>query len=104
MAWPRRSRAFPPSAVTTSTYSIPKRRDQDCLDRVQAILRLLEGDIRLRFEDVVGDLEAVGHAMVLRDLLADRRFGVMICGEAVHEPHMRIPACLHQLLVDLVRR
>ena len=37
--------------------SVPQRGDEDRLDRVQAVLGLLEGDVGLGLEHLVGDLQ-----------------------------------------------
>src|SRR5689334_16953778 len=67
--WPRRRSAFPPRAATMR-ISAPERRDHDRLDRVQAVLGLVEDDRRRRLEDLLGHLEGL-HPELLVDLLAD---------------------------------
>src|SRR5262245_56226306 len=83
IASPRRNKAFPPSAMTTSIESISQRRDQDGLDAVHAVLGLLEGDVAPRFEDFVGDLDTVLEAERLRDVFADVRLGVVKRGQTM---------------------
>src|SRR5262245_285378 len=94
IASPRRNKAFPPSAMTTSIESISQRRNQDRFDAVHAVLRLLEGDIAPRFEDLVGHLDTILQAERLRDLLADFCLGVVKGRQAVHELHLRVAARL----------
>src|SRR5204863_9725388 len=72
---PRRRSAFPPSAATTR-ISHPQRRDHDGLDRVEAVLGLVEDDRRWRLEDFLGHLERFEPELV-EDLLPDRRVGVV---------------------------
>src|SRR4051794_4850680 len=69
---PRRCRALPPRATTIliAGSSIADRGDHDRLDRVQPVLRLVEGDVRRRAEDLVGDLQPVGYAGQVGDLAA----------------------------------
>src|SRR5215831_11760398 len=45
--------------------------DEDRLDRVQAVLGLVEHNAGWRVEYLAGDFEAGGHASVLHDLPAD---------------------------------
>src|SRR5215467_5930484 len=71
---PRFKSALPPNAITTRGMSLSQCRDQQRLDRVQAVLGLLERDVRLRLEDIVRDFEAVRDAVLAGDLFADRRF------------------------------
>src|SRR3954464_15767590 len=71
-ACPRRSSALPPRATTTRT-SAPEGGDHDRLDRVHAVLGLVEDDRRGGLEDLLGDLER-GHAELRLDLLADLGF------------------------------
>src|SRR5690242_14687424 len=70
---PRRCRALPPRATTIliAGASVADGGDQDRLDRVQPVLRLVERDVRRREEDLVGDLEPVGDAGQVGDLAAD---------------------------------
>src|SRR6478752_3871030 len=63
---PRRSRALPPRATTTRT-SAPERRDHHGLDRVHAVLGLVEDDRRGRLEDLLGDLQR-GQPELLEEL------------------------------------
>src|ERR1044072_732546 len=98
---PRRSRAFPPSA-TTMSMSVPQRRDEDRLDGVHPVLRLLERDVAARLEDLVGHFDAVGHAEVLGDVAADGRLGVVKRGQAVHELDLRVAARLEQVERHLI--
>src|SRR3954469_24658988 len=86
---PRRSNALPPSA-TTIRMSVSQRRDEDRLDGVHAILRLLECDVVGRLEDLVGDFDAACHAERLGELLAERGLRVVKRRQAVHELHLRI--------------
>src|SRR3712207_2503994 len=71
IASPRRRRALPPRAVTISTALVPKRGDEERLDRVHPVFGLLEGDVVLALEHVVGDLEPVVEAEMLGDVLAN---------------------------------
>ena len=45
---------------------IAEAGDQHLLDRVYAVLGLFEGDAGRRFEDLLGDLDAVSQLGVLR--------------------------------------
>src|ERR1700743_3592935 len=100
MGSPRRRRALPPSATTIrmmqSLYrasgpdfcgsglarshrvelsdrsDIRQSRDQDRLNGVHAVFRLLEGDVGRRLEHLFGDLDAIGQVRITRgDILAD---------------------------------
>src|SRR5690606_19742589 len=66
---PRFRSALPPSAATTR-ISGSQRGDQHRLDRVHAVLRLVEDDGRLRLEDLFRHLHAVD-AVPAEDRLAD---------------------------------
>ncbi|EGE57166.1 hypothetical protein RHECNPAF_470049 [Rhizobium etli CNPAF512] len=92
---------MPPSAITTRML-ISQSGDKQCLDRMQTVLRLLEGDIGLGLEDVVGDFKPVVHAVIFSDLLAERGFGVVKSRQAMHELGLRIAGRFHQVLVDLI--
>src|ERR1044072_7054972 len=82
-ACPRRSSGLRPRAATTPT-SAPERGDHDGLDRVHAVLGLVEDDRRGGFEDLLGHLERL-HAVLLEDLLADLGLGGVGGRQAVHE-------------------
>src|SRR4051812_31084170 len=104
---PRRCRALPPRATTIlipGLRSIADRGDHDRLDRVQPVLRLVEGDVRRGTEDLVGDLEPVGDAGQVGDLAAHGGVRVVEGRQAVHEPHPRVPGLLQSRGVDLVGR
>src|SRR5215471_3593587 len=76
--------------------------DEDRLDRVQAVLGLVEHDAGRRVEYLTGDFEAGGHAGVLHDLPADGGVRVVERGQAVHELGRGVPGGAHQGGVDLV--
>ena len=94
---PRLSSAFPPSATTTRIDHSPSVATSNALIDVQTVLGLLECDVRLRLEHVVGDFDAVGEAVGLADLLAEHRLHVVKRRQAMHELHLRVAAGLHQL-------
>ncbi|MCY1430784.1 hypothetical protein D9M71_467390 [compost metagenome] len=57
---------------------VGESRDEDRLDGVHAVFRLLEGDAVGRLEDVLGDFDAVLQVRILLgDLLADLGFAVV---------------------------
>jgi len=76
--------------------------DNDGLDRVQAVLGLVEDDAGGRAEDLAGDLEAGGHAGVLHDLPSDGGVRVVEGGQAVHELHGRVARLAQKVGVDLI--
>src|SRR5262245_36137360 len=89
MASPRFGRALPPSAMTMRRRAIAlfaEGRDQDGLDGVQAILRLVEYDRRRRLEHIFGDFESV-QAVLLINRLAHLGVAVVERGQAVQEFH-----------------
>src|SRR3546814_1697849 len=85
---PRFRRALPPSAMTMRT-SVSEGGDHDRLDRVQAVLGLVEHDRARRLEHLVGNLERVP-ARALDDLLAHSGVAVGVGGQAVHEADLRV--------------
>src|SRR5436189_3746649 len=104
MGSPRRSSAFPPSATTTSMALLSQGGDENRLDGVHAVFRLLECDVVFRLEHLVGDLEAVLQAELVGHLFAHDRLRVVKRRQAVHEFHLRVAAGLHQLLVHLIHQ
>src|SRR5689334_23614267 len=76
--------------------------DEDRLDRMQAVLGLVEHDASARIEYLAGDFETRGHAGVLHDLASHGGVRVMVRGQAVHELDGRVPAAFHQGGVDLI--
>src|SRR3954451_1566396 len=102
MGWPRWSSAFPPRATTMRTGATSGHRgDEDRLDRMHPVLRLVEHDRRRRLEDLLGDFH-LGDPECLEHLLADLGLRVVERGQAVHELRVRIPGCCHRSRVDLV--
>src|SRR6516162_5710212 len=85
---PRRRSALPPNATTTRMSLFPERCDQDRLDRMHPILRLLERDVDLGFEDLLGHLHG-GQAELLVDIPPDLRLQIVEGRQAVHELHPR---------------
>ena len=71
--------------------SAPERGDHDRLDRVHAVLRLVEDDGSVRLEDLVGDLEA-SSPNFSKISLAHRVSRVVERRQAVHELHVRVAA------------
>src|SRR3990167_4051392 len=59
MVSPRRRSALPPRAATIFTTSPRDRRHQNRLDRMHAVLGLIEDDRGARLEDLVGHLHTV---------------------------------------------
>src|SRR5487761_1912713 len=98
---PRWSRAFPPRAATTRISGLHQRGDHDRLDRVQAVLRLVEDDRRLRLEDLVGDFEGA-EIVALVEFGAHVSRGVVQRRQAVHEPHLGIVRGHQEVVVHLV--
>src|SRR5690606_38974722 len=78
---PRLSSALPPRATTTRT-SRSQCGDQHRLDRMHAVLRLIEDDGGLRLEDLLRHLHAVD-AVLPRDLFADLGLSIVEGGQAV---------------------
>src|SRR5512139_2434570 len=74
---PRFSKALPPRATTIRMASFSQGRHEQGLDGVHAVLGLLEGDVRLGLEHVVGDFDTVGQTIGLGDLLAERSLRIV---------------------------
>ena len=83
------------------TSLVSERRDHQCLDCVQSVLRLVEDDGSARLEHLFGDFQG-RQAPLLEDLEADRGLGVVQGGKAVHEFHLWVAGRCHDLAVDLV--
>src|SRR4051794_10051013 len=104
MGCPRRSSAFPPSATTTRMLggpSVGHGGHEDRLDRVHAVLGLVEDDRGRGFEDLLGHLH-LGDPEMRGEVGADLRVGVVEGREAVHEPGVRVAGGTHRVRVDLV--
>src|SRR5919106_5918141 len=76
--------------------SVSERRDQQRLDRVHAVLRLIEYDRRRRFEHLIGDLHGV-QTELLADAGADLGLAIVERRQAVHELDARIAGRRHDL-------
>src|SRR5690606_12949619 len=92
---PRLRRALPPSATTTR-MSASYRREQDRLDGVHAVFRLVEDDGSLGFENLLRHLHAVD-AVLLVNLLADFGLAIVEGRQAVHELGVGVVGGRHDL-------
>src|SRR3954470_9848636 len=84
--------------------SVSERGNQDRLDRMHTVFRLLKGKVVVRLEYVVRDLETIADAIRISDLFAQHGFGIVERGQTVHELHVRTAASLHELRVHLIRQ
>src|SRR4051794_36015690 len=100
---PRCNSAFPPNATTMRTMasSSSERGDHHGLDRVHAVLGLVEHDRLRRLEHLVGDFECIEARLVV-EVLTDLRVAVVERRQAVHELHLRVARGLQQVGVHLI--
>jgi hypothetical protein len=82
--------------------SASERSNHYGFDGVHAVFSLLKSDAGFRFENILGNLDAVVEAELLGYLFADFRIRVMEGGQAVHELHSRVAGFLHDFRVDLI--
>src|SRR5690625_1643629 len=85
---PRFSRALPPSATTTR-MSASYGGDENRLDGMHAVLRLVEDDGSIGLEDLFADFHAVDTELLI-DFLGDLGLPVMEGRQAVHELRVRV--------------
>src|SRR5581483_9876373 len=98
---PRFNSALPPRAATISMASGPHRGDQDRLDRVHPVLRLVEDDRGRGFEHLLGHFHAVDPEAP-GDVGADLGLGVVEGRQAVHELHEGIAGRFHERRGDAI--
>ena len=89
-------------AVTIST-SASNSGDEDRLDRMHPVFRLVEDDGGAALEDLFGHLHR-GDAELLLRCCADFGFGIVECRKAVHEFRMTVFGRLHDIGGDGVGR
>ena len=87
---PRRSSALPPRATTMRMASVPERRDENRLDGMHSVLRLLEGDVHLGFEHLLGHFHAPSRPNCSCDVPADLGLQIVERRQAMHEFDTRV--------------
>ena len=80
---------------------LSKRCDQNRLDRVHPVLRLLEGDLHLRYEHVLGHFHR-RQTELLVNVAPHLGLQVVKRRQAMHELDPWIAECLQQSHVDLI--
>ena len=84
-----------PRHFFSGSLSASESGDHHGFDRVHAVLRLIEGDASLGFENFLGDFDTVLQAELFGHLFADLGIRVVKSRQTVHELHVGIARSFH---------